>query len=52
MCVQINIFFLIEIPALFDVGFMTRTALNNLVSSGDIGAEDEKRSMRGQGLSS
>jgi len=29
--------------SLIDVGFVTRTALNNLVSSGDIGAEDEKR---------
>lgn len=32
---------------MFDVGFMTRTALNNLVSSGDIGAEDEKRFYEG-----
>ena len=28
---------------MLDVGFVTRTSLNNLVSSGDIGAEDEKR---------
>lgn len=32
---------------MFDVGSMTRTALNNLVSSGDIGAEDEKRFYEG-----
>lgn len=38
---QINIFF--DSDSLIDVGFVTRTALNNLVSSGDIGAEDEKR---------
>lgn len=28
---------------MIDVGFVTRTALNNLVSSSDIGAEDEKQ---------
>ena len=28
---------------MLDVGFVTRTSLNNLVSFGDIGAEDEKR---------
>ncbi|CAH3027310.1 unnamed protein product [Porites evermanni] len=29
--------------SLLDVGFMTRTSLNNLVSSGDIDTEDEKQ---------
>ena len=32
---------------MIDVGFVTRTALNNLVSSGDIGAENEKRFYEG-----
>ena len=42
---QINILF--DSDSLIDVGFVTRTALNNLVSSGDIGAEDEKRFYEG-----
>ena len=28
---------------MINIGFVTRTALNNLVSSGDVGAKDEKR---------
>lgn len=32
---------------MFDVDFVSRTALNNLVSSGDIGAEDEKQFYEG-----
>lgn len=28
---------------MIDVGLVTRTSMNNLVSSGDVGTEDEKR---------